>query len=148
MTQPFRIEPKLPVEAVKTYGIRKPIATHFRPGSCTEAGCANMAHGWRTVIDEATDLGQRQAHYIRKESGRRFTETRDDAGLTTFTFEAGQTCFAQHQISLEREPFYVVRGGDWRGNPRGDVRRHVSPDDWVDDFANHQNELADRLSQG
>lgn len=147
--EPFRIEPKLPVEAVQTYAIRQPVQTHFRPGTCQEARCPNMQHGWKTVIDESTELGQAQAHYIRFESGRRFVrEPVNSDGPVTYTFEAGQKCFAQHQISLEREPLFLVCGGDWRGNPRGETRQHTRPEDWVDEFANHQQTLADRLEQG
>jgi len=148
MTGPTRIAPRLPVEAVQTYAIRAPKGTHHRTASCAEADCPNLQHGWRSVIDEATDLGAAQATYIRRESGRKFTEERDPAGLTVFTFEAWQRCFAEHTVPLEREPFYVVRGGDWRGNPRGEIRRHANGDDWVEDFAEHQQTLADRLEQG
>ena len=143
-----RFPAKLPVDAMKTYGIRQPIQTHFRVANCQEARCPNMQQGWRTVIDESTDLGQAQANYIRKESGRKFIEAKDEAGLTSFTFEAGQRCFAKHQISLEREPLFLVRGGDWRGNPRREARQHARPDDWVEDFAEHQETLANRLEQG
>jgi len=143
-----RISPQLPVEAVKTYSVLQPIPTHFRTGSCAEARCPNMQYGWRSTIDERYDLGRAQAHYIRKESGRRFTEILAPSGLTEFTFQAGQTCFAQHSISLDREPLYIVRGGDWRGNPRGETRRHVNGAEWVEDFAEHQQTLADRLAQG
>ena len=148
MHGPTRIEPRLPVTAVITYGIHAPEATHRRHATCGEVDCQNMQHGWRTVIDETSDLGAAQASYIRRESGRKFTEERDPAGLTVFTFEPWQRCFADHTASLEREPFYLVRGGDWRGNPRGEVRRHVNGDDWVEDFAEHQTTLADRLEQG
>lgn len=144
----FRIQPNLPVESVQTYSIAAPVKTHYRPGSCAEANCPNMANGWRTVIDETSDLGQRQAHYIRKEAGRRYTETRGEAGLTTFEFPAGQSCFTQHQISLERPALFLMRGGDWRGNPRSETQRFDRPDQWVDDFATHQQTLADRLQQG
>ena len=76
-------------------------------------------------------------------------EVRNPLGLTEFTFEAGQTCFVEHRVPLEREPLYVVRDGDWRGNPRGTAPRiHTRPDDWVDDFAEHQQRLADRFEQG
>lgn len=148
MTGPTRINPKLPVDAMQTYAIRAPKQTHSRPASCAEADCPNLRHGWRSVIDETSDLGAAQAGYIRRESGRKFTEARDEAGLTVFTFEPWQRCFAQHTVSLDREPFYIVRGGDWRGNPRGEIRRHVRADDWVEDFAQHQTTLADRLEQG
>lgn len=146
-----RITPALPADAMTTYRIARPKGTHWRPARCAEVDCAPYLHGWRTVIDESTEQGQAQAHYIRNVAGRGFTEARDEAGLTVFTFAAGQACFAahQHRAPLDREPLYVVRGGDWRGNPRGTQPRvHTRPEDWVDDFATHQITLADRLAQG
>lgn len=153
--QPFRIASKLPVTSVKTYSLAAPIPTHYRPASCAEARCPNHEFGWRTVIDESTELGRAQAHYIERESGRKFvreigrTHTEaPDTGLATYTFEAGQKCFTQHQVSLDREPLYVVRDGDWRGNPTGAIRQHVNGDEWVEDFGEHQLKLADRMEQG
>jgi len=143
MRQLFRIHPQLPAAAFKTYAISSPISTHYRDGTCDEAGCLAQRHGWQTNVDETSDIGQRQAHYIRKLSGRRFTERRTEIGLTAFVFEAGQRCFAAHKVSLERPEFYIVRDGDWRGNPRGTPTRvHSSADSWVDDFASHQDQLA------
>lgn len=136
-----RIQPQMPAHAYTTYEILAPAATHFRVGTCDEAGCLAQRHGWTTTVDETTDLGARQAHYIRRQSGRRFVESRE-AGLTVFTFEAGQKCFATHKVNLERPELYVVRGGDFRGNPRGEVRRHSRPDSWVNDFAEHQDRIA------
>lgn len=138
-----RIQPKAPPQAYKTYQIVSPLSTHWRTGTCDEAGCLAYRHGWQTNVDESTDLGQRQAHYIRKVSGRRFTERRTELGLTAFTFEAGQRCFREHKVPLDRPELYVVRGGDWRGNPRGEVRKHSSPDAWVNDFG----ETLDRLDR-
>lgn len=145
-----RFGPALPVTAVKTYQVLIPKETHFRPATCAEMNCPNYEHGWRTLIDESADLGQGQAHYIRKQSGRKFVEERQPDGLTAFTFEAGQRCFTQHRTRIEDRPeIYLVRDGDWRGNPRGTTpRRHANPGDWVDDFANHQSALADRLARG
>jgi hypothetical protein len=149
--QPFRFDPRLPVGAVKTYGIKAPKSTHTRPATCAEAQCGPHTHGWKTVIDEQTELGKEQAYYIRNGSGRRYTEDRDSmAGVTVFLFEAGQTCFgaAEHRVSLDRPPLFIVRGGDWRGNPDGMRLQHANGDDWVDDFANHQDQLATRINQG
>lgn len=144
-----RIKPKLPPEAFKTYAITSPVATHYRPGTCAEANCGAQAHGWVTRVDETTDLGQKQAHYIRRDSGRKFTEARTPAGLTEFTFEAGQKCFATHQVSLQRPENFLVLGGDWRGNPRGiKPVQHTRPEHWVEDFGGHQQTLADRFQQG
>jgi hypothetical protein len=58
-------------------------------------------------------------------------------GETWLVFEPGQPCFAaaRHTVPNGRPELYVVRGGDWRGNPRRDVRRHARPDDWIDDMA-------------
>lgn len=149
MSSPFRIPPQLPAGAMKTYQILQPPQTHFRPATCLEVDCFGYTNGWRTVVDESTDLGQRQAHYIRKESRRKYTETRDPAGLTAFEFEAGQRCFQTHHKSLERPAIYLVRDGDWRGNPRNTTpRKHDNPDDWVDDFASHQQALADKHQEG
>lgn len=148
MTQPFRAAARLPVEAVTTYQISAPPSTHFRAAACADVDCANMAHGWRTILDETTDLGARQAAYIRRDSGRAFTEAHDEAGLTVFTFQSGQTCFGTHRVSLEREPLYIVRGGDWRGNPRQEMRQHSRAVDWVEDFGEHQQTLADRAERG
>lgn len=138
-----RIEPNQPAQHYKTYILASPISTHYRDGTCDEAGCLAQQHGWQTSVDESTDLGQRQAHYIRKLSGRRFTERRTELGLTAFTFEAGQKCFATHKVPLERPEFYAVRGGDWRGDPRGEgTRLHSGPDAWVNDFGEHQDRIA------
>lgn len=136
-----RVEPLLPVQAMKTYAIASPISTHFRDGTCEEADCLAYVHGWQTSVDEATDLGQKQAHYIRKLSCRRFTERRTELGLTAFEFEAGQKCFATHKVPLERPEVYLVHGGDWRGRTTP-AQIHSGPDPWVNDFGEHQDRIA------
>lgn len=142
------IQPLGPASAYKTYRISRPSATHWRDAKCEEVSCPNFTNGWRTKIDEASDLGKQQAQYIRKLCGRQFTEHREDS-LTVFTFEAGQNCFQAHKAELGREPIYVVRDGDQRGNPRGTSPRiHKSGDDWVDDFATHQQTLVDEINKG
>lgn len=144
-----RIMPNAPAQAYKTYAISSPIQTHFRPGTCEEAGCPNLAAGFVVRVDERLELGQRQAYYIRKQSGRRFTESRDETGLTAFTFPAGQQCFTQHQISLQRPENFLVRGGDWRGNPLATpTLRHSRPEFWVEDFAEHQDRIATARVRG
>lgn len=143
------IEPGLPPEAVKTYTVAMPLQTHWRPATCAEVDCEAYLRGWRTIVDERTELGQRQAHYIRHDRSRRHNESRmDPDGVTVFTFEAGQTCFREHRAQLGRPQRYIVRGGDWRGNPRGEFREHTRPDDFVDDFAEHQGKIATQLERG
>jgi len=136
----FRLPPAGPAHAYKTYQILMPPATHTRSATCQEVDCLTQASGWVTIIDESTELGQSQAHYIRRLSGRIFTEGPRDV-RTLFTFPPGEQCFEAHTIRLDREASFIVRGGDWRGNPTREVYVHDSPDGWVDDFAEHQERL-------
>lgn len=148
MQQPFRLNPAMSVDSYKTYQVTAPVATHTRAASCEEVGCQQQEQGWASAIDESTELGQKQAWYIRNQSGRHFREARNQMpGLTLFIFEPGQQCFAEHRVPLDRPALYIVRGGDWRGNPRGEVVRR-KPDEWVDDFATHQDKLATELEKG
>jgi len=139
-----RIIPALPAEAMKSYRIVSPRDTAVKV-ACEQAGCLQWRHGWDTTVDESTDLGRMQAAYIRTESGRTFRELRTEAALTVFRFEAGQRCFADHETRPEK---FIVRGGDWRGNPRGEFRQHASAADWVEDFALHQQALHDAVERG
>lgn len=158
MTHPaqnvFRIEPRLPVAAVKTYQIEAPLddgRDFWRLASCAEIGCKWYREGWASPIDERTEDGQQQAWAIRNRSGRRYTEDRGQApGITVFTFEPGQKCFKweEHLVRTGRPALFIVHGGDWRGNPTGLKLTHVNADDWVDDFANHQAALADLRKKG
>ncbi len=147
----FRLPQQVGPQHYKTYQIAAPVSTHWNQVSCTEFQCDSYRSGFRSTIDERTELGQAQAHFIRKESGRRFTEVRNEAGLTEFTFEPGQSCFraAEHRQRNARPELFIVRSGDWR---RLDIfskpRVHHGPADWVDDFASHQGRIADLRQRG
>ena len=143
MSAPFRIAPNMPASAYKTYTIAKPHDT-FVKAACQEVGCVAYAHGWETLIDESTDLGRSQGDYIRRQSGRTFTEICEIGGMTVFRFEPFQRCFADHQTRPET---YGIYHGDWRGT-FGQLRTHTRPADWVEDFATHQQGLADLIEKG
>lgn len=133
--------PRLDPHLRQTFRIAQPPATHTRKATCTEVDCPEQEHGWRMLIDESTQIGQVRAHYIRRESGRRCTEDRTPEGLTEFTFPAGQRCFAEHRVNLERPALFVVVGGDHRGNPRKEGTRHSGPDAWMDHLHTHLDTL-------
>lgn len=139
-----RLMPQGQVQDYQTFQITTP-----RDGAvitaCKDAGCQAYAKGWQTVVDECTQVGRAQAHYIRWQSGRTFREQKSADGRTVFRFEAFQRCFEEHRT---RPELYVVRHGDWRGNPSGRVRQHQRPDDWVEHFALNQQALADQHRQG
>ncbi|UOZ10546.1 hypothetical protein [Amycolatopsis sp. WQ 127309] len=142
------LKPLLPAHAKKTYSIIAPRATHWRKATCDEVDCEAQEFGWASAIDETTDLGQRQAQYIRTLSGRRFGEHRNSAGLTIFEFAPGQQCFTAHEVPLGRPELFVVRGGDTRGWTNEGNRVHANGEDWVDDFATHQQKIADAIEKG
>lgn len=105
---------RLPLAALQTFAIREPLPTHWRKVACEQAeeGCDAHANGWTTACDLTTDLGLRQARYIRDRAGRAFTHTfSGDGNLITFTFAAGQQCFAGHRASLGRPALFVVQNG-------------------------------------
>lgn len=142
-----RIEPAAPPEAYRSFQILAPLNSHWRPATCEQAGCIPYREGWVTRVDEGTDLGKGQAYYIRNQSGRRYREERH-ASMTTFRFEPGQPCFRykDHRVPLERPSLFVVRDGDWRASQNRRV--HASAEDWVDEFANHQDQIADLRQKG
>ena len=146
MYTPNRISPALPVHGYRTFQIVAPVSTHWRQATCEQANCPALQRGWTTTVDEQTDLGKQQAHYIRRESGRSFREERREDGLTSFRFSAGQDCFRPHKIRVDRDEIFIARDGDWRGNPTQSRRRYERADQWVDDFSAHQDNIA-RLHQ-
>jgi len=148
MSRPlYRPDPVMPVQAMQSYELRAPVTTHRRAASCREFECEAYVYGWKTTLDVSTDLGAARANYIRLRSGRRFT-VEEHGTMVAFTFPPGQRCFEPHTVPLFREPLLIVRGGDWRGNPTGFTRQHSSLEDWRDDFAEHQQTIADAIKEG
>lgn len=143
-----RITPALPAQAFKTYQLYAPRNTHRRRATCEEAGCLPHRQGWVTTILRANDPGGRLEYTVRT-SGRRYVEERVEGGVR-FTFPAGQPCFksSTHTLPLERDPQFLVRGGDWRGNPTGMRRQHTRAELWVEDFAEHQDRIARTREKG
>lgn len=141
----FHLPPRQGVQAYKTYAVHTVPGVHTREISCKEAECIAYLRGWRTTVDASTALGRKQAKYIQTQSGRHFTLERAE-GMLTFTFPAGQECFATHTEQV-RPGLYVVRDGDHRGNPTG-RRAQMSERGWLDDFGEHQQKLADLQKRG
>ncbi|MGV9756924.1 hypothetical protein ACWDUC_14050 [Streptomyces tricolor] len=143
----FRIEPQMGAESYKTYAMVSPLSSHFRPAACAEVDCPHYLNGWRVRVE---GLAPQDIHAA-KTSGRRWIEQRVADGETWLVFEAGQPCFkaSQHRTRVDRPPLYIVRDGDHRGNPRGTkARLHQRAADWQEDFAEHQQKLADEIRKG
>lgn len=159
--------PAAPVQAFKTYSVLAPLSTHFRQALCEEIECAGYIKGWVSAFDATDPDDIPKINWIRDFSDRHFTEHRglrvpsvDGAGtrvvidaagpLTVFQFPAGQMCFDAntHRVPLERDPLYVVRDGDFRGNPTGHRRVHANGDDFIDDIGEYMDKVADNKTRG
>lgn len=146
-----RITPSVGAEHYKTYQITAPVSTHFVTGPCDgdTFTCRAAENGWKMRIDLSTDLGQAQAYYIKYESGRKYTSEKVGDQLFELTFASGQPCFGVHRKRIDRPENYVVKGGDFRGNPRGIAPRiHTKPEFWLEDFAENQDRIAEARRKG
>jgi hypothetical protein len=139
-------EPVAPAWAYKTYRMVSP-PSHRRKAACAEVECERWQKGWTTYLDIADPRHAEAAHWIRARSGRAFTAKENGTGVT-FSFPAGQDCFQGHTIPYKPH-LLLVQGGDWRGNPRGvPTVQHHSMSDWVEDFAENQSAIHDRVKRG
>jgi hypothetical protein len=138
----------VPVGVYQTFTLARPRTPDFwRNATCDEVNCRRKREGWRTVLDIGTATGARDAKWIVDHSGRHGTIERA-GNQVTFTFAAGQDCFERHRVAHEREPVYIVRDGDHRGNPTGRRRIHQRGADWVDHMQNDLDKLRQARKQG
>lgn len=115
--------------------------------ACRQVNCGAWRRGWRSIVDEATDLGRMRAAWIRYRSRRTFTESRTGppgAQLTVFTFDPWQRCFTEHRTRPES---YFTFPGDRRAQV-GPMYVHTRPVDWVEDCAENQLRLIDQIQRG
>lgn len=144
-----RSAPLMPASAYSTYGMLRPLKTHFRPATCEEAGCKAYRSGWVTTVDLGTELGQRQYHYISHDKTRSFTVQRASLTLVKVVYPPGNRCFrsASHKVSVGREPRFIVAHGDWRGYLER-PRAHTRAEFWVEEFSEHADRLVTTLGRG
>ncbi len=138
-----RMDPVGPVTAYRTYKVGAP-PSHYRPATCAEVDCDDWRNGWTMIVGTADHA---VLHAVRS-SGRPYKETIGPFSVT-FDFEPGVPCRtpSEHRI-LERPELYVVRAGDWRGNPTGFRRQHTKPEFWLEEFGEHQQNLAAMVERG
>lgn len=145
---PNRIEPAGPAGAYETFQIKTPRGPEFeRPATCQDVECPAWANGWITRVPATDDMLARL-----RESGRAWASVDQDGGEWVFTFPPGTECFAssthRKTVSPELPQLFVVRDGDWRGNPTGRTRIHTRPEDWVEDFQEHTEAVRERIEKG
>lgn len=145
------------IRGIAHFQIAAPLDTHWRVGTCEEDNCKHFIKGWQTVCDENTDIGAQQAAYIRQDKTRRHVESREIVELppraadappvtgapsTVFRFEAGQKCFRQHRVPLNRPEIYLVRG-----EQGAQSLVHSGPEAWVDDFCTNQDRVSKYINE-
>lgn len=140
-----RIPPQGGVQDYKTYQIMSPLTSHWRPATCAEINCPNYLKGWRLRVE---GLPPDMLHAA-KTAGRKFAELDVAAEEHWLVFEAGQSCFraAEHRALLDKQEIFLVRDGDFRGNPTGNVRTHTRPEFWVEDMAENLDKIAKQIQQ-
>jgi hypothetical protein len=143
-----RVPPKMPAAAYQTYAVVRPKRTHWRKATCQQVECPHWLKGWRQTIDLNTPLGQEQARYIKQHSGRAYTKIGQFNGVVELEFPAGQQCFTEHRVPLDRDSLFQLKGGDWRGNPAGVPTRTLSPVAWRDNYGENQEKLAEIARRG
>jgi hypothetical protein len=147
-----RLEPEGGPQYYKTYRWAAPLETHWRRAHCEEVDCIDFLKGFIMTIDLTTNLGLKQAHYLIKEDkDRHGTVQRTAMYQIKIHYPPGTPCMkrGEHRAPIGRPPLFVVSGGDWRGNPRGTpTRRFNRAEDWIDEFANHQIGVAEKVKRG
>lgn len=166
-----RFQPAAGPTAYKTFGIKAPISTHYRPATCAEmcdradtlrreglnddataADCGPHRNGWATTVM----CGSGDEAFVRRVCAgevdglrRHFIEVPQPNGFVQLVFDAGQPCFrvGQHKLRVDRPELYIVRGGDWRAQT-SPTHRYDRADQWVDDFACHQDRLKTEAERG
>jgi len=111
---------------------------------CNELHCGPYMHGWQTLIDVSTEIGQKRARYIVDQSGRHWTAKQIGTAVT-FTFPAEQQCFSEHRIQIERPSLCTLKRGDFRSYSRPTV---IDGNEWMDRFGENQINLKELIERG
>ena len=159
---PNRVEPAGEPKDYRTFSIAAPRSTHSRIARCEEVDCHDHLNGWVTVLEVAKPERAQLAFWIRNKSGRQFHESKvayvvNDAGETVeqpladgwraFYFAAGQQCFTEHTVPLDRPELYIAKNGDWRGTV-GSIHRYDRSDQFADDLYTHTEHIREVRSRG
>lgn len=135
-----------PVEHMKSYQLAQPFETHYRVATCREAECRAYREGMSVTFDLTNPEQVALANWMRNRSGLRFTYVQTGTQVQ-FLVPAGQDgpCLRArlrpHYVPLERDPFMVIRAGDFRGNPTGWRAQESSAELFVEQWAQDLDKL-------
>lgn len=142
----------LSADRYQSYEISRPLSTHWRKATCEQIECPGWTQGYEVVVDERTDLGQRQAAYLRDQlpirSGRPVAKQyQDDMLMTHFVFAPGTECMraGEHRTSNDRPPNFLKLIGDRQHGVSGVLVRHSGADSFVDDMSTHLEKISGQI---
>lgn len=135
-----------PLHVMKSFELQQPFATHYRIATCREAECKSFREGMSVTFDLTIPDQVALANWMRNRSGLRYTYTQTGSKVQ-FLVPAGQDgpCLRArlrpHRVPLERDPFMIVRAGDFRGNPTGQRSQETRPELFVEQWAEDLDKL-------
>lgn len=135
---------QMPVGSYKTYRSSSPLATHYRKATCEEVDCPAYMNGWSYKV---SDLTGELVDAI-KRSGKNWRRVKLTEEEDYLVFDSGQQCFDTHQVSLDRPAFYYVGRGHSSVFRTRNAFQHRRAEDWIDDFATHQNRIIEAIERG
>lgn len=143
------IPPLASLDKYKTYGWSAPLASHWRRATCAEFECDAYRFGWVSTVDLSTELGQQQAHFMTHDRSRSCRQEPLGGPLLQFIYGPGNTCFRvdEHRVPIGRPPLFTLTGAHWLAR-QGPARTYRSPEDWAEDFAEHQDRIATAIERG
>lgn len=112
----------------RNYAIRAPRKTHYRPATCEEVGCLAYQNGWTLHKEMLTA----ELLYAATNSRRKYKEVQVSEGKTLLVYEAGQPCFASHEVPLERPAFFYAGPGTPDTFSTRRATKFDRPEDWTD----------------
>lgn len=142
-----------PVQHMKSYQLLQPFETHYRVATCREAECRSFREGMSVTFDLTSPEHVALANWMRNRSGLRFSYVQTGTSVQ-FLVPAGQNgpCLRArlrpHRVPLERDPFMIIRGGDFRGNPSSYRHEEDSPDFFVEQWAEDLDRLKTAHDRG
>lgn len=147
-----RATPLLATHQYKTFAVRSPLSTHHRRATCAEIDCPDYINGWYLLLDGLPE----ELLYIATHSGKRYrlgevnVTKKNPDGFKALIFEAGQPCFREstHTKPLERPEFYFVGRGDFRSFSHLRAKQFERPDQFVETFAEHLDNLKNEIEKG
>jgi hypothetical protein len=154
------MRPSLPDRAYDTYGIVMPKTTHTRRARCEEVACDAHVHGWKTLLDTSIPQQRELARLVVKNEGNRRWTAEQAGHLVTFTFPAGQQCFAEHRVPLDRPPVFTLKNGKGFAPKWGDhVELHngaifipgtrtIRGEEWMERLGENQQAIIDAQKRG